>query len=214
VTPPPAGPFAPGKFEASDQTPVKVEWQPGSVVRLEFGAGSVGAQRVLSIILTGVVTGIGALFVAGWMEARWSWLWAILAGAAVIAGRTAIEKSQLQPRGVRFDWSTRSVTLTGARLYEPFGFADIKELVLRGHIREGVREESAATRRIRHYWCELVAVTGRGERVIATSRSFDEQEPSYEMMVPMASELAAAIPVPWRWEDFTLTLGAQIDRML
>jgi len=154
VTPPPAGPFAPGKFEASDQTPVKVEWQPGSVVRLEFGAGSIGAQKVLSIILT------------------------------------------------------------GARLYEPFGFADIKELVLRGHIREGVREESAATRRIRHYWCELVAVTGRGERVIATSRSFDEQEPSYEMMVPMASELAAAIPVPWRWEDFTLTLGAQIDRML
>jgi len=214
VTPPPTGPFAPGKFEASDQTPVKVEWQPGSVVRLEFGAGSVGAQRVLSIILTGVVTGIGALFVAGWMEARWSWLWAILAGAAVIAGRTAIEKSQLQPRGVRFDWSTGSLTLTGAGLYETIRFAEIKELVLRGHIREGVREESAATRRIRHHWCELVAVARHREHVIATSRSFDEQEPSYEMMAPMASELAAAIPVPWRWEDFTLTLGSQIDRML
>ena len=213
MTPTPAGPFVPGRFEAPDQTPIKVEWQPGSVVRLEFGAGSV-AEKVPAIIMTGVVTGIAALFVAGWMEARWGWLWVILAGAAGIAGRTAIEKGRRQPRGVRFDWSAASLILTGPGLYEPIRFAEIKELVLRGHIREGVREESSSVR-IRYYWCELVAVTtGRGERVIAASRSFHEREPSYEMMVPMASELAAAIPVPWRWEDFELPLSALVDRMI
>ena len=212
MTPPPAGPFEPGRFEASDQTPVKVEWQPGSMVRLEFGAGSL-AEKVPAIILTGVVTGIAALFVVGSMEVRWGWLWVILAGAAAIAGRTAIEKGQRQPRGVRFDWSTGSLTLTGAGLHETIRFAEIKELVLRGHIREGVREESGSSR-IRYYWCELVAVARHREHVIATSRSFYEREPSYEMMVPMASALATAIPVPWRWEDFTLPLSALIDRMI
>jgi hypothetical protein len=211
VTPTPAGPFVPGKFEAPDQTPIKVEWQPGSVVRLEFGAGSV-VETVPAIIMTGVVTGIAALFVAGSMGG--GWLWVILAGAAAIAARTAIEKGQRQPRGVRFDWSAASLILTGPGLHEPIRFAEIKELVLRGHIREGVREESSSSR-IRYYSCELVAVTtGRGERVIATSRSFHEREPSYEMMVPMASELAAAIPVPWRWEEFELPLSALIDRMI
>jgi hypothetical protein len=148
------------------------------------------------------------------VAARWGWLWVILAGAAGIAGRTAIEKGQRQPRGVRFDWPAASLILTGPGLNEPIRFAEIKELVLRGHIREGVREESSSVR-IRYYSCELVAVTnGRGERVIAASRSFHEREPSYEMMVPMASELAAAIPVPWRWEDFELPLGALVDRMI
>jgi hypothetical protein len=44
--------------------------------------------------------------------------------------------------------------------------------------------------------------------VIAVGKHFDDPNAAYQMVAPMAAELAAALSVPWRFEDFAGPLSA------
>lgn len=207
---PELGRFEPEQFKAADEAPVQIDWQPGTLVRLEFGAGSI-VEKIPPIIVTGIVAAVAVFVVMGWLELGGRWLWAFLAGAAALLVRTGIEKSQLQPRQVRLDWSTRSATFSTSGLDATVPFHRFKELVLRGHVVRLRRAEGEGT--VGHYWCELIAAAEHGEHTVAVGRWFDESDPAYRMMAPMAAELAAALSVPWRWEDFTPPASAILERI-
>lgn len=208
---PELGRFEPANFKATGEAPVQFDWQPGTLVRLEFGAGSI-VEKIPAIILTGVVTGVVALFAMGWLELKGGWLWPLLAGAAALVVRTGIEKSQVQSRRVRLDWSTRSATFSSAGPGATVPFDRLKELVLRGHKARLCRDDDGSN--VWHYRCELVAAAEGGEHTVAVGRWFYESDPAYQMMAPMSAELAAALSVPWRWEDFTPPASDILDRVL
>ncbi len=211
LAPEPAlGRFEPATFKAANEAPVQLDWQPGTLVRLEFGAGSI-VEKIPPIIVTGVVTAVAALVAMGWLKLGGGWLWVFLAGVAGLVVRTGIEKSQLQPRQVRFDWSTRSANFSSSGPGTTVPFDRVKELVLRGHV---VRLRGDDGDRVGHYWCELIAAAEYGgEHAVAVGRWFHESDPAYQMMAPMAAELAAGLSVPWRWEDFTPSASAILDRI-
>jgi len=202
----PTGPFDPATFRAHDETPVQIRWQPGSVVQLDFGTGSI-VEKIPPIIVTGIVTAVGVSWFRGLQEAKGRWLWAVLAGVAAILLRTVIEKSRLAPRQVRFDWSTRSASFTQSGAGPSVPFERVGELVLIGHLLQlgGTKASPDSTT---HYWCELVASEGTNRHVVAVGKYFDDSDAAYQMVAPMAAELATALSVPWRFEDFAGPLSA------
>ena len=203
---PPTGPFDPATFHAHDETPVQIRWQPGTIVQLDFGTGSI-VEKVPPIIVTGIVTAAGVFWFLGLQEVEGRWLWALLTGAAAILVRTVIEKSLLAPRQVRLDWSTHSASFTQSGAGPSVPFDKIKELVLAGHLLQlgGTKASPGSTT---HYWCELVASEGTSRHVIAVGKYFEDPDTAYQMVAPMAAELATALSVPWRFEDFAGPLSA------
>ena len=197
-----AGPFDPVAFKAADEMPVRIDWRPGAVVSLDFGTGSI-VEKTPPIIVTGVVAGLAAFLASG------RWFWAFVTGIVALFARTAIEKRRVKAQHVRFDWTTQAATFSTSGFAVPF--ERIKELVLRGHRRHlGPRRDPDSTD---HYWCELVASEGTTEHVVAVGKWFNESDSAYQMMAPMAAELAGALSVPWRFENFALPLSSLIDQL-
>lgn len=211
-TPPrPVAPFDPATFRAHDATPVEIRWQPGTVVQLDFGTGSI-VEKIPPIIVTGIVSAGGMFWLLGLQEAKGRWLWALLAGVAAILVRTAVEKGRLAPRQVRFDWSTRSASFTQSGLGATVPFEKVEELVLIGQLLHlgGTKASPSSTT---EYWCELVASDGASRHVIAVGEDFRDRDSAYQMVAPLAAELATALSVPWRFEDFSGPLTAVLDRV-
>jgi hypothetical protein len=113
-----------------------------------------------------------------------------------------MERSQLQPRQARFDWSTRTATFVDRGIDETIPFDEIKEIILRGHVTHLGRTKTQS--KAHFHWCEVVAVAGVRERVVAISTKINEDKGDavYAMSAPLAAELAAALSVPWRWTRF------------
>jgi hypothetical protein len=199
---PEVGRFEPEKLRPAGDAPVRIEWKPGTLVRLTFSAGSI-VDVIPPIVLTGVVAGVAAFFVAGWLEFP-RWLSAILVGAVAIAIRTVMEKRRVAPHEVVFDWHTRSATFTDPDGRHAVSFSEMKELILRGSC---VTLANTGSHGGSHteYWCELVAAKQNGEHSISvTRREYNGDEP-YQMLAPMAAELGAALRIPWRWKDYEST---------
>jgi hypothetical protein len=199
--PPPVGRFDPAAFRARDETPTTIDWRPGTLVSLDFGNGSL-FEKIPPLFVTGVVTGGALVLFLGAAEVPGRWLWGVLAGIAAVAVRTMIERSQLRPRQVRFDWSTRTAKFVESGVEETIPFDEIDEIVLRGHVLHlGPRRTDE---RAHFHWCEVVVVADVLQRVVAISTKIDEDkgDAAYAMSAPMAAELAGALSVPWRWTRF------------
>ncbi len=198
-------PFEPGGFPSEHRVAL---WKPGVAVELRkpLSFGAIGCLPFTLLALTGP-----ALFpfiraadgTTGTLAGRLA-ITAMLGLLGVLAGLAAAAVVAAGwPHHVRFDWTSRVITLGALRTRRaiPFGAVNGVELKVVRRVHRGKHTRQA-------YFCELGLrlrdpATGvvTCERLLETERFQDGPETPYRAALPLATELAQALGVERRVLD-------------
>lgn len=200
--------FSPGALLSRDEI---VEWSPGARVMIERSE-EVKVQQELrwqmpQLWALGLGLGLLWLTVASLVM---GWLPVFLFAAGIDAlfvfalierdgAMTEYKLRRLGPgrkllRQVLFRWATRHVHVTDEHGHRAIPFQRLRGLTLRGH-------RTRLARGGEGFWCELSASLQAGELWLVRTEviPWDSYRP-YEMLCPMAAELARALSIPWEWK--------------
>ena len=193
-------PFQPANIEGSfDRKPV-IEWQPGTLVRVQVpGAKLVDLlpKIIPATFLTAFAAYIGCDF---FWNTPFKIPVAILAGAAAFAVATKINKHANREKEFVVDWNRREAMFRQGSNIRKFPLTDIEEVVLHGRKRYVKHKNSPG---YTLYWCDFIAVLPGPDAPILTCATVrDNADRPMKLMLPMAVELARALNIRWRWNEY------------
>lgn len=183
-----------------------VTWEPGRLVLFERPGPSLPA-RIVACLLAGALGHLGGIIVVEVMStvglthhpmSDWR-VWTMTA-LGLVGGWVGIHLFW-GDTSVAIDWTTRRFARRDGLGRWEREFAEVHEVLLRG------RSTAVQPRGVPKWawcWCEVILRVGLVDLVIPSTRFRGDPEAPYEMMLPMAVDLARALGLPWRWhEDIT-----------
>jgi hypothetical protein len=191
--------FDPAQLKGSTKFEIG-EWQPGVRVRiLSPAVTGLTSDRILfpmlalmfglpiSILLLSRISLLGVPFFL-----------LTICGAAALFLKFELE------REVSIDWSTkqlnfRSKNLLGNKI-QCYSFQQVERVILEGF---SMYMANKTTPSYTFYWCRLnVEIAGRELKLLELLRFIDDRDRPYQLLMPMAVELAKALGVEWQWKDY------------
>lgn len=204
-------PFQPEQFVVmGDVTPV-TEWRPATRVRLFIPAMRIRDALTASAIVGALPGGLLGYMLLGPLVAERGvspWV-AVSQGAAVaIVAMALFLRTWFKEREVILDWTAHEAVFRRGGRSRTASLRHARRLMLSGRKRRATESTgSKRTRRYWVYWCELkLEFTGVSETIAVTEECRDEADAPFLLLLPMASELATALSIPWRWEEYRRTV--------
>ncbi len=181
------------------------DWRPGDKVRLFIPA----IPR--SGIITGAVIGAIAGGVAGFLGSEIAnfkvlarWCFGVLGAAIGGLGAGIGMRFAFPEREHVFDWAAGQATFRRAEKARVVPLTEIQGVLLRGQKAMHTERHDKHDHSYTAYWCELIVVLpGPDVTLVTTDESRDDPDPPYRLSLSMAVELARALNVPWRWEEYS-----------
>jgi len=184
-----------------------VTWEPGGLVRFER-PGPSRLAHVVASVLAGALGHLGGILVAvvsspiGLTHHPMSdWRVWVMTALGLVGGWVGLHLYWGDIR-IEIDWGTRTFTRCDGLGRWEREFGEVAEVLLRG------RSTAVQPRGIPKWaycWCEVILHVGFVDLAIPSTRFRGDPEAPYEMMLPMAVDLAKAMGIPWRWQEDVAT---------
>ncbi len=195
--------FSPGEF----QPPLyvyrntEIHWDPGTKVRLHVKGIPVQWIVLFAVIIGGIFGGI-AYFAMGRPAGR-ELLYLVGASSMVALISGAYLYFYYPERKSLVDWRDNRIRVSEDGDEVEYAIDDVEKVELIGRDRQKSTTKGESYRHRMEYACEVRLRTRDKEKVtFAICRYFDDKEQPYQVMAPMANELARALGVPWKWLDY------------
>jgi hypothetical protein len=187
-----------------DIHPVEL-WSPGARVRIHVPAVPVAGTIIagaLGALAGGAV--VGVFVFSSQLPGQIQWGATVIAGAAGAIWAARKFHEMFEEHDVTFDWTARRATFRHGQSLRTVPFEEIRGLVLTGLKTRHEPGEANVTTAISYtaYWCRLEAELAGGRALIL------EGDPDHDPISPrraldaMGGELAHALGVGFRFEDF------------
>lgn len=130
----------------------------------------------------------------------------VLSGAcAVVILGLAVRQWTRGRKTIQFDWGAREVRVDGFLAHSVTPFRALRSVVLRGHT--SAVSASGGTQPWAWNWCELFLWTDAWPIVMPGPRYQGDADTPFDVMIPMAVDLAKALGVPCTWQDYAIPPG-------
>lgn len=207
ASPPKVPPFSLNDLKGQVELMQITTWEPGRRLHiLRPGLPSV-VWRILGFIgaLSGAI--VGGFLLAPQLPNP-GWVTCLVSG--IVGGIVALVLGAwiFREREVIFDWNNGQCWWREARWEHQLPFEEITACVLRGTTVTRTRNDSTS---IEYRTDVLLETVYRTVLVIGTDGSSSDPDKPYRALVSFTANLADALHVPWRWDEYTSRAGRFTD---